>query len=89
MNDQCMRTRPRDLHPFRPAALALESISPVSSLAVAMPPTASPAAGQAATNSVGLAQPTRLASLPSTLAASPSVAPKVISRLVSGYYPDL
>ena len=75
-----MRTAPRKLRPFYPTALVLESISPVSSLAIAMPPTASPATGQAMTSTIRIDQPTKLTSMPSKLAASPILSQKAINR---------
>jgi hypothetical protein len=79
-----MRTASRKLRPFRPATLALESISPVSSLAVAMPPAAPTTAGQVGTTSVRVDQPTRFAPMPSSLAASPSLATTAIDRALGG-----
>ncbi len=70
---------PRKLRPFRPSALTLEAICPVSSLATAMPPSSSPAAGESGTPAVRLDRPTRSAPAASSIAAPPRIAPKPIA----------
>ena len=75
---------PRKRRPFRPSALALEAICPVSSLAVAMPPTAMPSTGQAGTTTLRVDQPTRFAPMPSSVAASPSKATRAMTRAGGG-----
>jgi len=67
------------LRPFRPSALTLEAICPVSSLATAMPPSASPAVGESGTTAVRLDQPTRHTLAASSVAGSPRIAPNPIT----------
>ncbi len=71
---------PRKRRPFRPSALALEAICPVSGLAVAMPPTAGPGTGPGGATTGRLDRPTRLDPMVSPPATPSSAVPRPIHR---------
>jgi hypothetical protein len=71
-----MRTSPRKLRPFRPSALALEAICPVSSLATALPLAASALGGESGTPQARHDQSTRHPAVNTPIVAAPRTAPK-------------